>query len=330
MYIVLLISNNKYMKKISAILALPLMMLFFVSCEDDNPVDNSNFEAGYEIVKMVSEQNNLSMLPVDMAFKFNILLAEWAAQPEKELSDLQETVGPYMNEYFKSPEIEIKEAGVYNINYSLDYFEGARFNGTVIIDTGNKRLDELSAGESWNISLTPAEHTIFTLRVYSHVYNREMVLSLDTKNTSYSISGSEESSDRWDITFSGVKMSNNSEYGSDWSGSFTLCKAGLPGFTYEECHNSTFKMWGGASGMTHHGWNMEYIVDETTALEYIPSCGLGGFMSGTVNAAFAKAQPVDNNKYKSREAVYRAERVGECGRTRTLEYMGRTYIVDRQ
>ena len=116
-----------------------------------------------EIYSVVSGHNYYSNIALVKAFDFNMLLSEYDPQEhtsfDKVVVKVDGTDVAVKKRLFDtsvdSPKVEAVEgsAGVYQIKYGGDALSWTKVDGIIEIDTKEKTLDELAAGEFWSIAI---------------------------------------------------------------------------------------------------------------------------------------------------------------------------------
>lgn len=330
------------MKKLLYLFLLLIPVSFSSCLKNGGNYEEDPITPGIKIYNLATEQNNLSLKPVDSAFRLNVLLTE-AKMQDVDITDA-EALGKMKVEIEKkqytlmsilfqdNTVISSIDNGVYRLKFAYNGFYGsADTDGYVTINTGGKTLEELADSDIWLISVSGNNNEnfiVYTDNYYNGYEIEEIVVSDDV---GYSIvPGFMPQS--WDIKVEDFVCRSSyykdSNLKSSWSGEFTMNQiSGKEGLGFENTHESVFEFYGYGTGDAFRGGNMRYEIPGTSALRCKPECDdkYKSYLvdKGIVKAKFTSAEDVNTEYFESLSAEVEWEKGSlTCSASLTIRYNG--------
>lgn len=261
--------------KIGWMALLLLLPLAFSSCLSSSGSETDPLSPGASIYNAGRVKNQLALVPTDVAIRLAILLHEADTQGTEPLEATYGSDLKLVDYLFPGSETIEQENGVYTFTFPTEdvfYY----YSGKVIVDTGNKLLDDESADAFWQVTVSGLKARVnngYNSVIYTYednavteIYPYSYYYHIDQRNFS--------------LASSGDKMLAN------WSGGFDLQVADLS-FNYNHTDGkgiNEFTMSGSAgdAGLTWSMNNVSFrgVTISSASGDYI----VGALQNGTITA----------------------------------------------
>lgn len=327
------------MKRIAVIFAVAALSVT-TSCQKIPNYIPDPLTPGYYMFNMATEQNYYSMLPVDMAFRFNALLSEAKKQGAGNLDNLIYDEGNVKHELFyvdtdEYPGREITITSGQDDTYVLTFedapYAGEFINGELHIYTNGKTLEELEQGETWEMIAMPNKKEEFA--IYGHS-GGPFLSSNDywcfIAESSAMIISPGAGPYSWDISVSNSQVKylddNISSPYSSWDCYETLVLAAGADMSYSGLLDADLELSGYAWGTTLFSTKMRYDIDDAKPLVYVTGCAKKpGIISGAIEVSFTRYESeIDHDTYPADRVLIGITKTGNCSSESSITYNGVT------